>query len=271
MLEALEHSASSFVTLTYSEDHLTRVSRSGGAAVATLVPSDLQLFLKRLRKAVEPTRIRFYGVGEYGDQTQRPHFHVALFGFPPCVHGKSPFMVNTTRKCCAACNAIASAWGLGSIVLGTLTSESAQYVAGYVTKKMTNKNDKRLDGRHPEFARMSLRPGIGAGAMHEVAKTVSTYNLTEREGDVPTSLRHGARTLPLGRYLRRKLRAHLGLEPATPQDALNAYALTLLPLLEAAKASADYPSLKHQIIKEGVQKVIQMETRNRIFKKRGSI
>lgn len=48
---------------------------------------DLQLFFKRLRERVsrivgEDVRIRFVGVGEYGGNTARPHYHAEVFGLP---------------------------------------------------------------------------------------------------------------------------------------------------------------------------------------------
>lgn len=194
ILECLHHDGSSFVTLTYDDDHLPE----GG----TLVPRDPQLFIKRLRKLVHPIKLRYYLVGEYGDRTFRPHYHLALFGVPP-----------------SAFQAVADAWSLdgkaiGHVVVGSLTFESAGYVAGYVTKKMTAKDDPRLEGRHPEFARMSLRPGIGAYAMNEVADMLFTKaGCAElaRTGDVPAVLKHGGRSMPLGRYLRRLLREKVGI------------------------------------------------------------
>lgn len=194
ILESLKHEHSCFVTLTYSDDFLPE----GGS----LVPEHPQLFLKRLRKAVSPHKIRFYLVGEYGDKTFRPHYHLALYGL-----SADDYQV------------IADAWSvsgvpIGHVVVGTLTFESAGYVAGYVTKKMTKPDDARLDGRHPEFCRMSLRPGIGADAMSDVADVLYTkHGCAElaRLGDVPTSLKHGNRSMPLGRYLRRKLREQMGI------------------------------------------------------------
>lgn len=195
LLEALEHGEErcSFVTLTYAEDH------------SSLVPSHLQLWLKRFRKRISPRSVRFFAVGEYGDTTWRPHYHVALFGHGPCFGG-----VRHVGECqCQNCLDVRSTWGFGHVLVARLEMNSAQYVAGYTTKKMTHRLDTRLNGRHPEFARMSLRPGIGAIAMDRVASVITQYRL-DRDRDVPLVLRFGGRVMPLGRYLRRKLRVAIG-------------------------------------------------------------
>lgn len=93
-------------------------------------------------------------------------------------------------------------------MVASLSYKSAAYVASYTVKKMTSRSDVRLKGRHPEFARMSLRPGIGASAMHDVASVILQYNLENRE--VPQFLNHGGRAFPLGRYLRKNLRRFVG-------------------------------------------------------------
>ena len=81
LLESMVHSHNSFLTLTYDEKHLPE----GG----TLVPRDAQLFIKRLRNnfwdfhtrcRLPVPKLRYYLVGEYGDNTWRPHYHLALFG-----------------------------------------------------------------------------------------------------------------------------------------------------------------------------------------------
>ena len=93
---------------------------------------------------------------------------------------------------------------------------SANYIAGYVTKKMSSVSDERLQGRRPEFARMSLKPGIGAHAMEAVALALMRWKLDRSMKDVPTSLRHGSDVMRLGRYLRRKLREKIGRDPSCP-------------------------------------------------------
>jgi len=99
---------------------------------------------------------------------------------------------------------------------------------------MTNKDDPRLEGRHPEFARMSLRPGIGFNAVPEIASAVLTYDLDKKEGDVPAALRHGTRILPLGRYLRGHLRLQTGHEKNASPATLEVQAQELSSLRATA-------------------------------------
>lgn len=188
--ESQLHSANCFVTLTYDEAHLP--------PLRSVVPTDLKLWLKRLRTAVEPRRFRFFAVGEYGDESARPHYHAILFGLG-----------------IADSEVIDRVWqGRGLTATFEFNEYTAQYTAGYTVKKLTKKDDPRLGGRHPEFARMSLRPGIGAGAMRLLSQELhSSFGLDDiaRTGDVPTHLKMGKKTLPIGRYLRQKLREEMGM------------------------------------------------------------
>lgn len=184
-LEALCHAESSFVTLTYADGDQRELD-----------PRHLVLFLKRLRKSVVRSRLRYFAVGEYGDRTFRPHYHLALFGLGAC---EAPGVIGDCP--CSNCSVVRETWGFGHVMVGSLSPHSATYLAGYVTKKMTQRDDVRLGGLHPEFARMSLRPGIGAAAMWDVASVMMQYKLAE----IPMGLRHGSKILPLGRYLRAKL------------------------------------------------------------------
>lgn len=171
MLETFQHEASYFVTLTYSEE----VYSNGGCVSVR----EAQLFLKRLRKANEKVRLRYYVVGEYGERTGRPHFHLALFGLRD------------------GCSSVAEAWGKGHVHVGLITPESAGYLVGYVTKSCTRGGDARLKGRCPEFARMSLKPGIGAGAAQVLADAAGE--------ELPSVIRMKGKLFPIGRYVQRKI------------------------------------------------------------------
>lgn len=260
MLEAKEHSDNAFVTLTYSDEHLPK----GGS----LAPQDFKNWLKRFRKSIEPRRIRYYGVGEYGDETERPHYHVAIFGYPRCLYGLSRY--DRERKdCCPVCDTVRDTWGRGHVYVGALETQSAQYVARYTTKKMTAPGDKRLKGRHPEFARMSTDGGIGLGAMHELASTFMTFNLEDSEADVPSALRHGNRLMPLGRYLRGKLRTMVGKDAKAPEGGfIDPEMQALWDSLADIKGPAKSQLYKGLLAQAGDQKVLNQETRAAIFKKR---
>lgn len=257
LLESLERSDNSFITLTYSDDHLPLLS---GKTSSTLVPAHLRDWLKRLRKKVAPIRLRYFAVGEYGDETQRPHYHAAVFGLSACSYGTTRYAKSTWKKCCPSCDLVYETWGHGNIFIGELNATTAQYVAGYVCKKMTAKDDLRLDGRHPEFARMSLKPGIGASMMDEVGSILLSMDEDELP-DVPSALRHGASLLPLGRYLRQQLRLRIGRDKKTPDAVLEIRKEEMRPL-------RDFAFLNSQSFKEVVREFYAPETERleRLFK-----
>lgn len=284
MLESLTAPASSFLTLTYDDSSLPLISSTGQpmsrgvkagentSSLPTLTPKDLQDWLKRFRKVIEPLRVRYYAVGEYGDQSQRPHYHVALFGYPSCQchlfnRGKS---VKDWRWC-GVCSVPRDTWNAGDTSGLTYHAElslhSAQYVAGYVTKKMTGKDDERLNGRHPEFARMSLRPGIGFAAVPQLARNVDRFNWFDAQGDVPVALRHGGKKMPLGRYMRRKLRKELGLDEKAPQQVLDAQQAEVRVLYESSLRDPSFISIKNALVDQDNGKVELMKAQQRIFKK----
>lgn len=147
--EASLYDNNCFLTLTYDDSQLP----AGGS----LNKSDIQLFMKRLRKHYG-NGIRFLQCGEYGEKYSRPHHHVLLFNLDipdkellSNVRGSKLFVSHT----------IAKLWPFGFHTIGALTYESAAYVAGYVLKKITGKlAEFHYDGLEPEFITMSRRPGI---------------------------------------------------------------------------------------------------------------
>lgn len=259
MLEAAQYKHCCFMTLTYDDEHLPQDG--------SLAPGDMQAFMKRLRSRVAPERLRFFLVGEYGDTTKRPHYHVALFNFESCRYGQSRY-TKIQARCCDRCELVRETWGKGNIYLGTLEDDSAGYLAGYVTKKMTHKDDPRLEGRAPEFGRMSLRPGIGYGALWEIADALLRYELDLSMVDVPEQLRHGMKKLPLGRYLRRKLRLMIGRDEKISQEAVYQIAAELLPVRLAARNDAENPSLTKKIVELNAGRLRNFEARQRIFGQR---
>lgn len=189
-----------------------------------------------------------------------------MFGLSNCHFGTTQH-TKKNKRCCDACEFVQEAWGDGNVYLGELNKQSAQYVAGYVCKKMTGKDDIRLDGRHPEFARMSLRPGIGADFIPEVASSLLTHEIESE--DVPSALRHGRAVYPLGRYLKAKLREHMGHAKEVPQSVKDKMAEEMRPMREIAFLESR--PLK-EVVKEAYHgQTLQAEKRYALKRKRGSI
>lgn len=161
MHEYSMHDEAVFITLTYDDAHLDfvgdlRLRRD----VATLSVSTCQLFLKRLRARLAPVKVRFFLCGEYGENFGRPHYHLILFGysFPDKVRLESSGKFEEFTS-----DELADIWGKGRVHLGSVTFDSAAYVANYATKKIIGKDALAHYGaRRPEFLLMSRNPGIGS-------------------------------------------------------------------------------------------------------------
>lgn len=232
MLELTRCDAASFVTLTYRVDP------------EELSPDDLKGFVKRLRYYVDRP-FRYYGVGEYGSKGGRPHYHIALFGV-----------------CMSEEVAINKAWGLGFVHVGELNHDSAQYMCKYICKSLLER--EKFQDKHPEFARMSLRPGIGAPALDDVAGSLLKAHGGSMEpgdiGDVPSTLRTGGRLYPVGKYLRGKLREKIGWEKKAPEAVVRAMEV------EARSRSVD-----EKAVRERKRQVSYNNLEGRMRIKRGTL
>lgn len=143
-LEAQLHEESSFVTLTFDDRYVPPSIRK----------ADLSGWVKRVRARIHPRTIRFFGCGEYGEQTHRPHYHALVFGLR-----ESP--------------SFQEAWPFGFVRVDPCTPATIAYVAGYVSKKFApikpageylDESTGELYQYQPPFVLMSRRPGIGGHA-----------------------------------------------------------------------------------------------------------
>lgn len=164
MMEAEYHKSNYFVTLTYDDEHVPKSfygdPETGEACESlTLVKRDFQLFMKRLRR-YSGQNLRFYGSGEYGTSTARPHYHAVIFGlelddlvpYKRSCQGYQYYNSAFLQKC----------WPNGYVVVGAFTWETAAYVARYVAKKATGDLATFYEtfNLQPEFSLMSRKPGI---------------------------------------------------------------------------------------------------------------
>lgn len=101
--------------------------------------------------------------------------------------------------------------------------------------------------------------------MHEVASTLLALPSQDDEPDVPSSLQHGSRKLPLGRYLRNRLREITGRDKGSPDETIKKLQEELQPLREAAFDNSR--SFKKEVIQAHDQKVLNAETKAKIFLK----
>lgn len=214
MLESYFHESSVFTTLTYNDLYVPYVPETALGLLEDLRPDDMVKMIKRLR--YHHGALRHFTVGEYGDESQRPHYHQILFGVDPqsiehmverawCDRNQSEIIQ------CIPTNLPP----MGFTSVSEFTPERAAYVAGYCVKKL-NHNHKDLEGRHPEYARMSRTPPLGASKealdyLQAISEGRSGAEYISQTADVFLSIRIEGRILPLGNTVRKHLRARLGI------------------------------------------------------------
>ena len=152
MHEAQYHKENCFITLTYATEHLP--------ADRSLSKRTLQLFIKRLRKSLGDTLIKYYACGEYGKLHSREHYHLIIFGWSPPLEDLY-YAEKKKGKQYYGSRRISTIWTNGFNTVGSLTRDSCQYTVGYVRKKLYGQQAKSVyEGRLPPFALQSR--GLGA-------------------------------------------------------------------------------------------------------------
>lgn len=165
-----------FVTLTYENPPITQ------NGYMTCLKDDLQKFFKRLRK-INKNKLKYYAAAEYGENRQRPHYHIVLF--------------NADQE------TIQKAWSIdgvsiGSIHVGEVNEASTQYALKYIAKKSVIPAHKR-DDRQKEFALMSKGMGI-----NYLTQSIQNYHRSAIEDRAFITTLDGFK-LPMPRYYKDKL------------------------------------------------------------------
>lgn len=169
LAEASQHRNNWFCTLTYSPESLPQHG--------SLRHRDWQLFAKRARRRLGP--FRYLMCGEYGEQTQRPHYHALLFGLD--VPDVEPFSVRGSHTVYRSAH-LEKLWGLGLVELGSVTAQSARYCASYVLKdspapeRFDESTGELLELVRP-YGRMSLKPGLGDSWIRRYYPEVLTHGV----------------------------------------------------------------------------------------------
>ncbi|QXP45051.1 replication initiator protein [Microvirus mar16] len=144
MDEASLHDKNCCITLTYEQTD------------GNLSKRDFQLFMKRLRKALSPIKIRFYCSGEYGGKGNRPHYHCIIFGWYP---DDLQYYFSKKGVDFYKSKFVSDIWSRGYILVSPCSYKAVKYCAKYLTKL-----DKRIHDV-PPFTLMSRSPGIGADSI----------------------------------------------------------------------------------------------------------
>lgn len=168
-LELQYHDSSAFVTLTYNDEKLPKseIIDANGEIIehATLVKKHMAEFMKALRQEyakISDNKLRFFGCGEYGSKTMRPHYHIIIFGLKFPKDDLTLYKKNFRGDALYNSAMLSKVWDKGHVVVGEVTWESCAYTARYILKKKFGKDaDLYTDlGIQPEFINMSRKPGI---------------------------------------------------------------------------------------------------------------
>lgn len=183
-----------FVTLTYSED-----------SVPTTLSGALTLDRLKALKWIKnfshrESKLRYFAIGEYGDQTLRPHLHLGLFS---CT--------------LATVQALTDRWQAtnGHASFSDMSPQRAAYLCQYTAKKLTKADDPRLPkGCEPEFRTSSRNPPIGAAALPTLVDPYLTgagRDIVRERGDVERTFRLHGKIYPLDNWMLTNMRRIIGI------------------------------------------------------------
>lgn len=226
LLESQCHPDSVFVTLTYNDEKLP--------ADGCLEKGELQKFIKRLRHKVK--KFKYFAVGEYGNETYRPHYHLIIFGLS-IIHEN---LINET-------------WNKGFVKAGDLTEQSARYVCGYVADKMYDIEPEV--NAAPEF--MICSQGIGKRRINEIALEIRKSVHFDEKMDYKIKI--GGKEVNIGRYLQKEF-----------YEVLETDKLTIMEKIYERQESEIQKGLSNIVYYDGIieadrSKKVSREKRHKIY------
>jgi len=182
--ESYSHKESCFITLTIDD-----INRNDTHSVDQ---RDMQLFIKRLRKQLEPMKIRIFYCAEYGTKSLREHYHAILFGYMP--KDKIPYKRNQQGDMLYTSQTLANLWKKGFVTIGEFSSATADYCAKYVTKAYIGKDKENaynwvdengeIIQRTPPFQSSSKRPGLGSDFYDKYKDQLYAHDETVIDGKI---------------------------------------------------------------------------------------
>lgn len=191
-----------FITLTYDSKHCPVTNNGFMGLDRNALPS----YFKRLRTdtyryyeiakkqsryvsgRLQPLSIKYYGVGEYGSKSGRPHYHAIIF------NAEINKLANAWRCCSPQCGCGKL---MGDIHYGTVSGASVGYTLKYMSKKWHPKHSN--DDRYPQRAWMSKH----LGAKYLTPQVVQWHKL-DLENNMHLTLKDG-RKISMPRYYKDKI------------------------------------------------------------------
>lgn len=206
MCEALCYKHSTFVTLTYDDDHLGSndlledhvtqfkkdIRRIYGEAKYT------RLYKNPKRKTSSYTfqKFKFITTGEYGDKAGRKHYHLIIFGLDFKDKEYTGFYSERGNPI-ATSKELQNVWKKGNVQVETVNYNLALYVSKYITDGWDDDecfNPATGEVRRAQYSTSSH--GLGLTYLKKYYRTM--FNLG--------SVKFSDRTCPIPRYFHKKVR-----------------------------------------------------------------
>lgn len=172
--ESKAHEKMCFITLTYEENPII------------LVRKDMQDFLKRLRRKLDPKedKIRFFGCGEYGELNNRPHMHLIIYGW---TDEKPKYLdINKKGNIVYQSKLIQKTWGKGRTSYQKFNEHEIPYIALYDTPqevfkrayKLTMEKAKTLRAYYESYKKLDRKTRKNAiEQLNEIEKEMAEKKL----------------------------------------------------------------------------------------------
>lgn len=196
-------SCAMWVTLTYNDDWLLshNVSKEG---YYTLKKSDIVNFNKRLRSDIEyhehGRKIKFYCVGEYSPEKQRPHYHCIYYGLDYFSNHDRQYIIDNW---CPRCDEFQFDIRRGKkCAIQPVTPKDIGYTTDYNNKKLFGEyadNEYKNKGREPPFHTLSQGLGLDFALKNSTRLKQNGYTII------------GGKKIGLPKYFRDKLGINLDL------------------------------------------------------------
>jgi len=209
-----------FVTLTYDPQSVPYITEQG-IIYENLDKSHVQQFTKALRQKIYRDNVtvkenrerwlkegvtgkwspkyRYFTVGEYGGQGDRPHYHIVMYNIPNDYIDTN----NLTGKLFS--ETLEKIWNKGIIDIDEVARGSAHYMTKHHLFPYTEIWLEDTDRQKP-FAIMSKKPGLGLNWIDD-----KITNYIKNSKNSYATLKDGSK-IPIGRYLKEKVRENLNQE-----------------------------------------------------------